>query len=104
MALVRVKLDDGTEVSVGSSFAKSHKLKVLDKPARVHGRTLRAKHPVNLRGAQLDAALDEAGLPKTGSADEKRQRLADHQASVEFGGEVTTNPVGESDMSEEDSK
>lgn len=31
-----------------------------------------------LKGAALDAALEEAGLPRTGSADEKRQRLAEH--------------------------
>lgn len=34
-----------------------------------------------LKGKDLAAALDEAGLPKTGSADEQRQRLADHQAA-----------------------
>lgn len=33
-----------------------------------------------LRGAALDKALDDAGLPKSGSADEKRARLAEHQA------------------------
>lgn len=31
-----------------------------------------------LKGAALDAALDAAGLPKTGTADEKRARLAEH--------------------------
>jgi hypothetical protein len=31
-----------------------------------------------LKGAALDAALEEAGLSKAGSADEKRQRLAEH--------------------------
>ena len=34
--------------------------------------------PQELRGAALDAALEEAGLPKTGSADEKRARYAEH--------------------------
>ena len=33
-----------------------------------------------LKGKELDAALDAAGLPKSGSADEKRARLAEHQA------------------------
>lgn len=32
------------------------------------------------KGAELDAALTEAGLPHTGTADEKRERLAEHQA------------------------
>lgn len=32
-----------------------------------------------LKGAALDEALTEAGLPKTGTADEKRERLAEHQ-------------------------
>ena len=50
-----------------------------------------------LKGRELDAALDDAGLPKTGTADEKRQRLADHQtadateAPVEASEAVTNN-------------
>jgi hypothetical protein len=40
-----------------------------------------------LKGAELDAALEESGLSKSGSADEKRQRLADHIASIAFGGQ-----------------
>ena len=31
--------------------------------------------PTELKGAALDAALEEAGLPKTGTADEKRASL-----------------------------
>ena len=52
---------------------------------------------VPLKGRELDAALDDAGLPKTGTADEKRQRLADHQtadateAPVEASEAVTNN-------------
>lgn len=38
-----------------------------------------------LKGRALDEALDSAGLSKSGSADEKRQRLAESQAA-----EVTT--------------
>ena len=34
-----------------------------------------------LKGKALDDALDSAGLSKSGSADEKRQRLAEHQAA-----------------------
>ncbi len=32
-----------------------------------------------LKGQALDDALEAAGLPKTGSADEKRARLAEHE-------------------------
>ena len=32
------------------------------------------------KGAELEAALDDAGLSKAGTADEKRARLAEHQA------------------------
>jgi hypothetical protein len=35
-----------------------------------------------LKGKALDEALDEAGLPKAGSADEKRARLAEHEAAL----------------------
>lgn len=42
--LVRVKLANGLEASVGESFAKSHDLKVLDKPATDRaGRARRTK-------------------------------------------------------------
>lgn len=37
-----------------------------------------ATTPELLKGAALDQALEDAGLPKTGSADEKRARLAEH--------------------------
>lgn len=37
---------------------------------------------VELKGAALDDALEEAGLPKTGTADEKRQRLAEHRGEA----------------------
>lgn len=33
-----------------------------------------------LKGEALDKALEDAGLPKTGTADEKRERLAENQA------------------------
>jgi hypothetical protein len=38
-----------------------------------------------LKGKALDEALEGAGLSKSGSVEEKRQRLADHEAA-----EVTT--------------
>lgn len=34
--------------------------------------------PSELKGKDLDAALEAAGLPKTGTADEKRERLVEH--------------------------
>lgn len=41
--------------------------------------------PDILRGEQLDAALRDAGLPLTGTADDKRQRLAEHHAAEAAG-------------------
>jgi hypothetical protein len=40
-----------------------------------------ASQAEQLRGAALDKALDDAGLPKNGSAAEKRARLAEHRAA-----------------------
>ncbi len=40
-----------------------------------------AKNAEELKGKALDDALDKAGLSKAGSADEKRQRLAENQAA-----------------------
>jgi hypothetical protein len=37
---------------------------------------------VELKGEALDKALEERGLPKTGSADEKRARVAEHDAAA----------------------
>lgn len=36
----------------------------------------------DLKGAALDEALEKAGLPKTGTADEKRARLAEHNTTT----------------------
>lgn len=103
MDLVRVKLENGTETSVGASFAASHKLKVLDKPAvDAVGRPIRAKHPVRLRGSELDRALDAAGLPKSGTAAEKRARLAEHietTGALGVGDVAPTTTGGESAQS-----
>lgn len=108
MDLVRVKLEDGTETNVGASFAKSKNLTVLKKPALDKvGRPIRAKYPVRLRGSDLDAALEEAGLPKAGSADEKRARLAEHIETTGASGVGDVAPTtagGESAQSKEDSK
>jgi hypothetical protein len=36
-----------------------------------------------LKGDALDAALRDAGLPLSGTADEKRARLAEHQGTTD---------------------
>jgi hypothetical protein len=46
-------------------------------PVKEHG-TLAANVAAGLKGQALDAALDKASLPKDGTADEKRARLAEH--------------------------
>lgn len=107
-ALVRVKLDNGAEVTVGAAFAKSHGLKVLtDKPAvGKGGRRLPPKYPVDLRGKELEVALAAAGLPTTGTAAEKRDRLATHNQTSDAirVGEAPHTLGGESAQSKEDSK
>lgn len=45
------------------------------------------KDAEELRGKALDEALETAGLSKSGTVDEKRQRLADHQAASTNDGE-----------------
>lgn len=45
--------------------------------------------PSELKGEALDAALEAAGLPKTGTADEKRVRLA--EADTRAGGDDSTS-------------
>jgi hypothetical protein len=87
MTLVRVRLDSGAEATVGASFAESHGLEVLDKPATTRlGKALPAKYPVDLAG----------------SPTKKRRRPADTEA----GGTPVTGdtPGGESATSEEDSQ
>lgn len=44
------------------------------------GEPITEPEPEPLKGAALDEALEAAGLPKSGTADEKRARLAEHQA------------------------
>ena len=46
-----------------------------------HGYTVE-EAAAELRGAALDEALEQAGLPKTGTADEKRARLAERRANA----------------------
>jgi hypothetical protein len=48
--------------------------------------------PAPLRGAALEAALEAAGLPTSGSADDKRARLAEHHAAQ---AEAAATPAGD---------
>lgn len=41
------------------------------------------KPAAELKGQELDQALEEADLPKSGSADEKRHRLAEQQGGAQ---------------------
>jgi hypothetical protein len=45
-----------------------------------HAEEQAAKDAEALKGKALDDALDKAGLSKAGTADEKRARLAEHEA------------------------
>ena len=79
--LVRIKLADGAEVTHTRSYAEDMGLTILDKPA-VNGRGggLDPKPPIDLRGKELDDALKAAGLPTSGTAAEKRDRLSAQQS------------------------
>lgn len=48
---------------------------------QVEGSDGEQQEPEQLKGAALDEALEAAGLSKSGTADEKRERLAEHQAN-----------------------
>lgn len=103
---VRIRTENTMEASVSKAWAEISGAKVLDGvdavdrfgrplgPTRANGRPLlrrtsvnqeaalraAAEAPSELKGEALDIALEEAGLSKSGSADEKRKRLADYQA------------------------
>lgn len=83
-----------TVVTVSKGHAESAGLDVLEQPAvdgrgRPLGPRTVVAAPSDLKGAALDEALDHAGLPKSGNAGDKRQRLADHQAAGNTDQEVT---------------
>jgi hypothetical protein len=94
---VRVRLPDGQESTESAEYAAAKGLEVL-KGARAVDRAGRGLPPSSqlpgatigaaidadvaaLKGPALNEALDAAGLPKGGSAAEKRQRLADQRAA-----------------------
>lgn len=79
-----------TVVTVTSGRAERLGLEVLDQPATdKRGRPLGPREIVppasDLKGKELDEALEAAGLSKAGTADEKRGRLAQHQADAGTG-------------------
>jgi hypothetical protein len=93
--LVRVKID-GAEASVSEDFAAKYNLDVLDKPgADARGSAYPAKYPPEqlvvsddggaLRGAELNAELEAAGLPTTGKLADKQARLADFRQAQTAG-------------------
>lgn len=59
---------------VGTPLADASAVRVEDGPPPAPD----AADEAPLKGKDLDAALDAVGLPKTGTADEKRARLAEH--------------------------
>lgn len=78
--IVRVKLEDGSEASVGAAYAEVHGFTVLDKPATDRrGKALPAKPKVDisLRGGELDDQLTRAGLSTSGSLADRQDRLAE---------------------------
>lgn len=77
-----------TVVTVTRQEAEALELEILDQPAIDRRRQPLAPRavqtpPSDLKGAELNEALEAAGLPKSGSADEKRERLATHIATQE---------------------
>jgi hypothetical protein len=93
--LVRVKID-GAEASVSEDFANKYGLDVLDKPgADGRGSAYPAKYPPeqlvssDVKGAELNAELEAAGLPTTGKLADKQTRLA------EFRQAQTAGPVAD---------
>lgn len=63
MALVRVLLDNGWEVSVGEEYAESSGLVILDKPAVSRwGRALAATAPTSPQPPPISPETDNEGV------------------------------------------
>ena len=104
--LVRVRAENGAEVTVPATIAERNNLTPLDKPAlNRSGLPLAPKERVDLRGRDL-AVRARGGRPSpSGTAEEKRQRLADFQESgATVVGAAPNHPGGESAKSKEDSQ
>lgn len=77
--LVTITLTAGTRVTCDVELAKKFQ-------QQAETETPAAETPAaDLKGEALDAALKAAELPLTGSADEKRQRLAEYVAANSAG-------------------
>lgn len=69
--LVRVRLDNGTEASVGRAFADKHDLKVLDKPAIRNGRAISTKPRISVAKAAESKKTTTAGSDTSASQKEE---------------------------------
>ena len=69
--LVRVRLANGSETSVGRAFAEKHGLKPLDKPATRNGRVIPAKHRVSVAEAAESKKTTTAGSDSSASSKEE---------------------------------
>lgn len=69
--LVRVRLSNGSEASVSESLAKTHDLKVLDKPATRHGRAIPAKPQTSVAQSAESKNTTTAGSDKSASQKEE---------------------------------
>lgn len=106
---VRVEVNGG-QVTVSRRYAEAKGLKILAKERAVDksGRVLSASghssadrvgasidgDVADLKGAALTQALEDAGLPKGGNADEKRARLTEARAAA---ANLTDQPPGGSE-------
>jgi hypothetical protein len=72
---------DGTPVAI-TDQEKADAEAAGQPGAPLHEKEPEPVEPEDLKGQALEDALDERGLPKTGSADEKRARVAEHDARV----------------------
>ena len=72
--IVTITLPQGTRISCDAELAKKFQQAEPQQPPA-------DPKPEDLKGEALDAALKDAELPTSGSADEKRARLAEHLAA-----------------------
>ena len=77
--LVTITLPQGTRISCDAELARKFQQAEPEQPPA--DQPPADQKPEDLKGEALDAALKEAGLPVSGSADEKRARLAEHLAA-----------------------
>lgn len=76
--LTYVRDEDGEK----TSDLEPHDGRLLDEGLLIDGEVVRQEEPVPpLEGQALEDALKARGLPKTGTADEKRARVAEHDAN-----------------------